>query len=164
MECTTGLTKCQQRWGSLAHTIAVLGFVMLTATGVTLESVGNWVVCPARVSVSPGETRGSRRTRDGRTPFVRQEQMAAWFGAPHPVISRWFDYWLRQDWRRTLSQRWGEVLTLEVQHRVIESWVKFPWWSARRVWEHLRIQGSVITQNQVKQPGGRAAGPPCVGR
>jgi hypothetical protein len=45
----------------------------------------------------PAETRGSRRTRDGRTPFVRQEQMAEWFGARHPVISRWFNYWLRQD-------------------------------------------------------------------
>jgi hypothetical protein len=54
-----------------------------------------------------GETRASRRTRDGRTPFVRQEQMAAWFGVPHPVISRWFDYWLKQDWRRMLS-RGGE--------------------------------------------------------
>ena len=101
----------------------------------------------------PGETRASRRTRDGRTPFVRQEQMAAWFEVPHPVISRWFDYWLKQDWRRMLSQRWGEVLTQEVQRRVIESWVKFPWWSARRMWEHLRSQGSDITLNQVKQIG-----------
>ena len=50
-----------------------------------------------------------------------------------------------------LSQRWGEVLTLEVQQRVIESWVKFPWWSARQAWQHLRAQGSPITLNQVKQ-------------
>jgi transposase-like protein len=99
------------------------------------------------------ETRASRRTRDGRTPFVRQEQMAAWFGVPHPVISRWFDYWLRQDWRRMLSQRWGEVLTLEVQQQVIESWVKFPWWSAQQTWQHLRSRGSTITINQVKQIG-----------
>ena len=35
----------------------------------------------------PGETRRSRRTRDGRTPFCRQEQMAAWFGVTHPEIS-----------------------------------------------------------------------------
>ena len=82
----------------------------------------------------PGETRGSRRTRDGRTPFVRQEQMAAWFGVPHPVISRWFGYWLRQDWQRMLSQRWGEVLTLEVRRRVIGTWVQFPWWPAQRMW------------------------------
>ncbi|MGC9523737.1 MAG: IS66 family transposase [Anaerolineae bacterium] len=101
----------------------------------------------------PGETRPSRRTRDGRTPFVRQEQLAAWFGVPHPVISRWFKYWLERDWRRLLSQRWGEVLTLEMQQRVIESWVKFAWWSAQRVWEHLRSQGSKITLNQVKQIG-----------
>ena len=76
----------------------------------------------------PGERRGSRRTRDGRTPLVRQQQLAAWFGVPQPDISRWFKYWLEQDWRRMLSQRAGEVLTLEVQQRVIGSWVKFPWW------------------------------------
>lgn len=101
----------------------------------------------------PGETRGSRRTRDGRTPFVRQEQMAAWFGVPHPVISRWFGYWLKQDWQRMLSQRWGEVLTLEVRRRVIGTWVQFPWWPAQRMWEHLQAQGSAITLNQVKQIG-----------
>jgi transposase-like protein len=101
----------------------------------------------------PGERRGSRRTRDGRTPFVRQEQLAEWFRVPHPVISRWYGYWLSQDWRRMLSQRWGEVLTLEVQQRVIESWVQFPRWSAQRLYEHLRAQGSRITLAQVKQVG-----------
>ena len=101
----------------------------------------------------PGEQRGGRRTRDGRTPFVRQEQMAEWFGIPHPVISRWFGYWLAQDWRRMLSQRWGEVLTLEVQQRIIDCWVLHPWWSAQRVWQYLRAQGSAITLNQVKQAG-----------
>jgi transposase-like protein len=79
--------------------------------------------------------------------------LAAWFGVPHPVISRWYGYWLAQDWRRMLSQRWGEVLTWEVQQRVIESWVRFPWWSAQRVYEHLRAQGSGITLGQVKQIG-----------
>jgi transposase-like protein len=101
----------------------------------------------------PGENRRSRRTRDGRTPFVREEQLAEWFEVPHPVISRWYGYWLTQDWRRMLSQRWGEVLTLEVQQRVIESWVQFPWWSAQRLYEHLRAQGSRITLPQVKQLG-----------
>jgi hypothetical protein len=101
----------------------------------------------------PGETRGSRRMRDGRTPFVRQEQMAEWAGVPHPVISRWFGYWLAQDWRRLLSQRWGEMLTLEVQQRIIDGWVLHPWWSAQRAWQHLRAQGSAITLNQVKQAG-----------
>jgi len=101
----------------------------------------------------PGETRGSRRTRDGRTPFVRQEQLAAWFDVPHPLISRWFGYWLAQDWRRLLSQRQGEVLTLEVQQRIIDAWVTRPWWTAQQAWEHLRRQGSAITLNQVKQAG-----------
>jgi transposase-like protein len=100
-----------------------------------------------------GETRSSRRTRDGRTPFVRQEQLATWFGVPHPVISRWFGYWLAQDWRRMLSQRWGEVLTVELQQEIIESWAKFPWWSAQKVKQHLHSQGRQITLNQVKQVG-----------
>jgi transposase-like protein len=102
---------------------------------------------------APGETRGSRRTRDGRTPFVRQEQMAAWFDVPQPHISRWFKYWLQQDWRGMLSQQKGEVLREEVRRRVIKCWVQFPWWSAQRVWEHLRRQGSEITLPQVKQIG-----------
>lgn len=101
----------------------------------------------------PGERRGSRRTREGRTPFVRQEQMAAWFGVPQPHISRWFKYWLEQDWRGMLSQQKGEVLTEEVQQQVIESWAKFPWWSAQRLWEHLRAQGREITLPQVKRIG-----------
>jgi transposase-like protein len=101
----------------------------------------------------PGERRKSRRTRDGRTPFVREQQLAAWFGVPHPVISRWYGYWLTQDWRRLLSQRHGEVLTLEVQQRVIENWVQFPWWSAQRMYEHLRAQGHDLTLAQVTQVG-----------
>ncbi len=99
----------------------------------------------------PGETRRSRRTRDGRTPFCRQEQMAAWFKVTHPEISRWYDYWLRQDWRRMLSQRTGEVLTMEVQQRIVDTWAKFPWWGTERLWNHLRSHGSRVTLNQVKQ-------------
>jgi transposase-like protein len=100
-----------------------------------------------------GESRGSRRTRDGRTPFVRQERLAMWFGVPQPHISRWLKYWLERDWRRMLSQKWGEVLTEEVRQRVINSWAAFPWWSARRMWQYLRSQGSRITLLQVKQVG-----------
>jgi transposase-like protein len=99
----------------------------------------------------PGEKRRSRRTRDGRTPFVRQQQMAAWLGIPQPHISRWSNYWLRQDWRRMLSQRTGDILTREVQQRVIDSWVLFPWWGAVRLWKHLKAQGEEITLSQVRQ-------------
>jgi transposase-like protein len=101
----------------------------------------------------PGETRGSRRTRDGRTPFVRQQQMACWFAVPQPNISRWFRYWLEQDWEGMLSRRKGEILTAEVRQRVIDSWALFPWWSAQQMWEHLQSQGSRITLSQVKQIG-----------
>jgi len=43
----------------------------------------------------PGQRRGSRRTRDGRTPFVRQQETAAWFALPQPDISRVEGYWVR---------------------------------------------------------------------
>ena len=77
--------------------------------------------------------------------------MAAWFGVIHPEISRWFDYWLRQDWRRMLSQRRGELLTLDLQQQIVDSWVKFPWWGAERARKHLRDHGSHVTRSQIKQ-------------
>jgi hypothetical protein len=40
----------------------------------------------------PAEQRGSRRTRDGRTPVVRQEYLAGVLGIAQPVISRWERY------------------------------------------------------------------------
>jgi hypothetical protein len=98
----------------------------------------------------PGETRGGRRTRDGRTPFVRQQQLAQALGVPQPDISRWMRYWLNQDWRRLLSQP-SDVLTLEVQQRVIDTWVQFPWWGAERLWKHLKAQGDKIPLSQVRQ-------------
>jgi hypothetical protein len=46
-----------------------------------------------RLLEAPGETRGSRRTRDGRTPCVRQQELGQKLGVPHPHISRWMKYW-----------------------------------------------------------------------
>lgn len=134
------------------YQVRLRGEFVLQVNGQVEFYVRMLIIFLGQLAVS-GETRGSRRTRDGRTPFVRQEQLAAWFGVPHPVISRWFGYWLAQDWRRLLSQRRGEVLALEVQQRIIDSWVSHPWWTAQQVWEHLRQQGSPITLNQVKQTG-----------
>ncbi len=99
----------------------------------------------------PGQTRKSRRTRDGRTPFVRQEQMAAWFGVPAPDISRWAKYWLLADWRRLLSVRAKEVLTQELQQRIIQTFARFPWLSDEAVWQHLQGQGVNVSQSQVRQ-------------
>jgi len=100
-----------------------------------------------------GETRGSRRTRDGRMPFVRQQQMESWFGVPQSHISLWFKHWLEEDWERMLSRGRGEILTAEVRQRVIDSWALFPWWSAQQMYDHLKAQGSRITLRQVKQIG-----------
>jgi DNA-directed RNA polymerase subunit RPC12/RpoP len=99
----------------------------------------------------PGETRKSRRTRDGRTPFVRQEQMATWFGVPGPDISRWRKYWLQADWRRLLSLRTKDILTLELQQRIVQTFARFPWWNDEEVYRHLQSQGVAVSQSQVRQ-------------
>jgi len=99
------------------------------------------------------ERRKSRRTRDGRTPFVRQQQLEEWFGVPQPHISLRLSYWLNQDWRRLLSQKSGAVLTLELQQRIIDTWARFPWRDASWIWKYLKEQGETITLEQVRQAG-----------
>jgi transposase-like protein len=98
----------------------------------------------------PGETRSSRRTREGRTPFVRQQQLEQALHVPQPHISLWMRYWQTQDWRRLLS-RTSDVLTLDVQQRIIDTWAQFPWWGAQQLWAHLRAQGEEIPLQQVQQ-------------
>jgi len=104
-----------------------------------------------RQLVVPEERRGSRRTRDGRTPVVRQQQLEDALGVRQPNISRWMGYWQTQDWRRLHSGKTSDVLTLEVQQRIMDAWVQFPWWGAERLWEHLKAQGEEITLSQVQQ-------------
>lgn len=99
---------------------------------------------------APGETRGSRRTRDGRTPFVRQQHLEQALQVPQPHISLWMRYWQDQDWRRLLS-RTSDVLTLDVQQRIIDTWVQFPWWGAQQLRAHLKAQGEEIPLKQVQQ-------------
>jgi len=99
----------------------------------------------------PGQTRGSRRTRDGRTPFVRQQDLAASFGIPQPDISRWERYYLAGDWRRLLSLHSAEVLTLELQAQIVRVFAQFPWWGVEKVYRHLREQDVAVNQRQVRQ-------------
>lgn len=99
----------------------------------------------------PGQTRGSRRTRDGRTPFVRQQDLAADFGIPQPDISRWERYWLAGDWRRLLSLHTAEVLTLELQAQIVRIFAQFPWWGVEKVYQHLCQQDVAVSQRQVRQ-------------
>jgi hypothetical protein len=100
---------------------------------------------------APGETRGSRRTRDGRTPAVRQQELEQALGVPQPHISLWMKYWQTQDWRRLLSRKTADVLTLEGQQRIIDTWVQFPWWGTKQVWAHLNAQGEEIPLSHVQQ-------------
>ena len=104
-----------------------------------------------RLLEEPEHHRGSRRTRDGRTPAVRQQALSAAFGVTQPEISRWEGYWQRGDWRRLLSIRFGEVLTLELQKRIVAVFAQFPWWSRGEVHAYLQAQGIVVTQRQVRQ-------------
>jgi hypothetical protein len=99
----------------------------------------------------PGSTRGSRRTRDGRTPFVRQAQMAEGLGVTQPEISRWLRYWRDGAWADLLSLVSAEVLTAELRARIVTVCATFPSWGVERVYQHLRRQGLAVTLAQVQQ-------------
>jgi len=99
----------------------------------------------------PDHHRGSRRTRDGRTPFVRQRQVAKWFRKPQPDISRVEGYWLRGAWPELLSQCTPEILTPELVRRVVTVCATFPQWSQGRVYRYLQSQGVQVSQRQVRQ-------------
>ena len=98
-----------------------------------------------------GPQRGGRRTRDGRTPFVTQEQLAAWFKMPQPDISREEKYWLEADWPNLLSLNTVEVLTWDLVARIVEVFATFPWWSVDKVWRYLHGQEMAVSLRQVRQ-------------
>lgn len=104
-----------------------------------------------RLLDKPGHTRGSRRTRDGRTPVVRQQQAAAWFGLPQPDVSRVEGYWTYGRWPALLSQNTTEILTPEVVRRVVTVCATCPHWSAEQVHHHLCEQGLDVSLRQVRQ-------------
>jgi hypothetical protein len=99
----------------------------------------------------PGPQRKGRRTRDGRTPFVTEMQLAAWFGMPHPVVSRLYKYWLNADWANLLSLHSAEVLTADLVRRIVEVCASFPWWGPGEVRQHLQSEGVAVTLAQVEQ-------------
>jgi hypothetical protein len=98
-----------------------------------------------------GPERRIGRTRDDRAPFVRQMQLAAWFGVPQPNVSRWERYWQTGAWADLLSLKSAEVLTTEVRTRIIQVCAAFPWWGVAQVYAHLQAQGQAITERQVRQ-------------
>lgn len=95
--------------------------------------------------------RGSRRTRDGRTPLVRQEQLASWFGEKQEVISRYMQYWLQADWANLLSMKSAEVLTHDLVERIVTALASFPAWTSEQVYQYLHQQGVKATRAQVEQ-------------
>ena len=104
-----------------------------------------------RLLDGPDARRGSRRTRDGRTPFVRQVQAAEWFGVPHPNLSRVEGYWHRGAWPELFSQFTPEILTPELVRRVATVCATFPHWRQDQVYEHLRGQNVALSHRQVRQ-------------
>ena len=96
-------------------------------------------------------TRHSRRTRDGRTPFVRQQQLAAWLEVPQSCISRWLGYWHAGNWADLLSLHSPAVLTQELQARIVTVCATFPHWRVAQVHEYLRQQAVAVTLAQVQQ-------------
>lgn len=99
----------------------------------------------------PGPQRKGRRTRDGRTPFVTQAQLARWFQMPQPDISRVEKYWLDGDWPNLLSLNTAEVLTRELMGRIVAVFATFPWWDREKVYQYLRQQGVAVSHRQVRQ-------------
>jgi transposase-like protein len=104
-----------------------------------------------RLLEEPGHQRGSRRTRSGRTPAVRQQALAATYGITQPEISRWERYWQAGDWRRLLSERAQDILTLALQERVVAVFAHFPWWGVEQVHEYLQQQGERVSLRQIRQ-------------
>ena len=99
----------------------------------------------------PDHHRGSRRTRGGRTPFVRQRQLSAWFGLSQPVVSRIMGYWQRGAWPELLGQGTPEILTTDWIRRIVSVCATFPHWSQEEVWRYLHSQNVAISQRQVRQ-------------
>jgi hypothetical protein len=98
-----------------------------------------------------GVQRGSRRTRDGRTPLVRQEQLGEWFGVAQEHVSRYNRYWLAGDWADLLSLKTAEVLTHELVARIVSVCATFPEWTSEQVYAYLQQQGVKVSQAQVEQ-------------
>jgi hypothetical protein len=97
------------------------------------------------------ETRRGRRTRDGRTPAVRQQMLAQTMGVPQPDISRWERYAHAGDWANLFSLHSPELLTHELVQTIIMTWGRWPLWTAEQVWHLLLSEGVAVTVRQVRQ-------------
>jgi hypothetical protein len=61
MQCTIGLGKGQWEWMTVAHTIGVIGLVVLALLGNKVESSSGWIACPPQwVRIEAPKRRGRR--------------------------------------------------------------------------------------------------------
>ncbi len=97
------------------------------------------------------QRQGSRATRNGRRPFVSQQQLAAWFDIKQPEISRWEKYLLAENWSDLLSLNTPLVLTWELRQQIVDVLACFPWWGIDKATAHLQEQGLEVTRSQVQQ-------------
>jgi len=100
---------------------------------------------------SENDTRHSRRTRDGRTPFVRQEQLARWTQIKQEQISLWMQSWLAGDWAKLLGLKTAEVLTPELVERIVTVLATFPDWTDAQAYVYLQKQGCPVSYSQIEQ-------------
>jgi len=110
------------------------------------------------------DERRSRRTRDGRTPFVRQEQLAAWTHTKQEQISLWMRHWTRGDWANLLSLKTAQVLTHELVERIVTVFATYPDWSSAQVYAHLHQQGCQVSQAQIDQASADSGWQQLIGR
>ena len=83
--------------------------------------------------------------------MLAQQALARVFGVNQPEISRWERYEQEQDWANLLSLHSSEVLTAEVRRQIIDVCARFPWWTQKRIYDHLRQGGVQVTHQQVRQ-------------
>jgi transposase-like protein len=149
--CGDDQPKVQVEWQADGGYQATLcGHFTLRVAG-DLPFRQRWLLIFLGLLQTSADQRSSRRTRDGRTPFVRQEQLATWFGMPQERISDYLKYWLEGDWANLLSLKSPLVLTADLLDRIVEAFATFPHGSTEQVYQHLRQQGVPVTRAQVEQ-------------
>ena len=105
MQCITGWKSGQ--WGAVAHTLAVVGLVIMVIEGVYVESLGGWVACPPR-----GIGKGQERPREGRI-----EGSIAWHAAWVWMQRSYVVAWVRSEIMLLLAvlagrEAWAKVCLL----------------------------------------------------
>ena len=120
MECTIRLTKGQQWWGEIGHTVAVMGLMILIGTGTGLESIGGWVANPPTVIQWGEGGKHSRGCRGGGLSW-----RVGW-------------EWVQRSWVVAAVRSEGLMLLVYVSERQEWGWVCLLPWTVW-VWKGIGI-------------------------